>query len=165
MLARLLKILATLLVSTSCTMVPDTTVHTTQVEVEVLPKVIVEAVEVEDLTEEAYFDELEYLAACVEAEAGNQGLLGKRYVVDVILNRVDDERFPDTTTDVINEPKQFAVVSDERINTVVPSEETYQAIQMELENRLDDTILFFRTGYYHTGYTPCFQHEDHYFSK
>ena len=41
----------------------------------------------EDLEEEEYFDALEELAICVEAEAGNQGLLGKRMVVDVILNR------------------------------------------------------------------------------
>lgn len=131
---------------------------------------VVEDIEVENndlefIVEEMYYDELEYLAACVEAEAGNQGLLGKRYVVDVILNRVDSDKFPNTITEVIEEPKQFSVVSDGRINTVVPSEETYQAIQMELENRLDDTILFFRTGRYHTGYTPCFQHKDHYFSK
>ena len=110
-------------------------------------------------------DEYDLLARCVEAEAGSEGLLGKRYVVDVILNRVDSDKFPDTITEVINEPQQFSVVSDGRIDKVVPTEETYQAIQLELENRLDDTILFFRTERYHTGYTPCFKHEDHYFSK
>lgn len=165
MLAKLITLLATLLVSAQCTTVPDTTVHTVPTEPVVLPEVIVEYNEPAYVEEELLCDELEYLAACVEAEAGNQGLLGKQYVVDVILNRVDSDKFPDTITEVINEPRQFSVVSDGRINEVVPTEETYQAIQLELENRLDDTILFFRTGYYHTGYTPCFQYEDHYFSK
>ena len=44
----------------------------------------------EEIAEEEYWDSLELLAICVEAEAGNQSLEGKRLVVDVILNRVDD---------------------------------------------------------------------------
>lgn len=165
MLARLIILLTTLLVSLPSTTVADTTVHTASVKPVLLPEVIIEYNEPEYVKEELLYDELEYLAACVEAEAGNQGLLGKRYVTDVILNRVDSDKFPDTITEVINEPRQFSVVSDRRIDEVVPTEETYQAIQLELENRLDDTILFFRTERYHTGYTPCFKHEDHYFSK
>ena len=43
----------------------------------------------EDLAEEEYWDSLEYLAQCVEAEAGNQGYLGKVYVADCILNLYD----------------------------------------------------------------------------
>lgn len=117
------------------------------------------------LEEEYACDELEYLASCVEAEAGNQGLLGKRYVTAVVLNRVDSDKFPNTITEVIEQPKQFAVVSDGRINEVIPSEETYEAIQLELQNRTDYDILFFRTGKYHIGYEPCFQYKDHYFSK
>ena len=165
MLARLIILLTTLLVSLPDTTVADTTVHTASVKPVLLPEVIIDYNEPEYIEEELLYDELEYLAACVEAEAGNQGLLGKRYVTDVILNRVDSDKFPDTITEVINEPQQFSVVSDGRIDKVVPTEETYQAIQLELENRLDDTILFFRTERYHTGYTPCFKHEDHYFSK
>lgn len=43
-----------------------------------------------DIEEEEYWDGLELLAICVEAEAGNQGLQGKRLVADVILNRAED---------------------------------------------------------------------------
>lgn len=42
-----------------------------------------------EISEEIYYDSLEYLACLVEAEAGNQDELGKRLVVDVVLNRVD----------------------------------------------------------------------------
>ena len=34
------------------------------------------------------FQDIKYVASCVEAEAGNQGELGKRYIVDCILNRL-----------------------------------------------------------------------------
>lgn len=64
----------------------------------------------DDIEEEMYYDSLELLALCIEAEAGNQGLIGKKYVCDVILNRVDDEDFPDSITDVILQKNQFSVV-------------------------------------------------------
>lgn len=62
----------------------------------------------EELEEEMYYDSLELLAVCVEAEAGNQGLDGKRMVVDVILNRVDAPGWPDTVEEVITQPYAFS---------------------------------------------------------
>lgn len=41
-------------------------------------------------------DEYELFAKCVEAEAGTEGFTGKQYVVDVILNRVDSDKYPNT---------------------------------------------------------------------
>ena len=55
----------------------------------------------DDLELEYYYDSLELLALCVEAEAGDQGLYGKKLVADVVLNRVDSPDFPDNITDVI----------------------------------------------------------------
>lgn len=118
----------------------------------------------DDLEEELYADSLEWLALCVEAEAGNQSLEGKRLVVDVILNRVDHEDFPDNITDVIFQKNQFSVVSDGSIYEIEPSEETFEAVRMELENRLSDKVLFFRTGHYHTCGKPWNKVGDHYFS-
>ncbi len=112
---------------------------------------------------ELEYDELEYLAACVEAEAGTEGLIGKRLVVDVILNRIDSDNFPDTITDVINAPGQFEVVRNGSINKVDISQETFEAIEMELEHRTDDTIMYFRSGKYGTG-TPAYKVNNHYFS-
>lgn len=113
---------------------------------------------------ELEYDELEYLAACVEAEAGTQGMMGKRLVVDVILNRVDDSRFPDNITDVINAQGQFAVVSNGSINKVDITQETFKAIELELKQRTDNEILYFRNGHYGTG-KPCYKVNEHYFSK
>jgi len=112
---------------------------------------------------ELQYDELEYLAACVEAEAGTEGLIGKRLVVDVILNRIDSDSFPDTITDVINAPGQFQVVRNGSINKVDISQETFKAIEMELEHRTDSEIMYFRSGKYGTG-TPAYKVNSHYFS-
>lgn len=62
----------------------------------------------EELAEEEYYDSLELLALCVEAEAGNQDLTGKRMVVDVVLNRVDAPDWPDTIEGVITQPYAFS---------------------------------------------------------
>lgn len=112
---------------------------------------------------EAILD-VEYLAKCIEAEAGNQGYLGKVYVTDCILNRFENGDY-DSIVDVINAPGQFACVSNGSINRVKVTEETYEIIDKEIQNRTNTEILYFRAGGYHSFATPCFQYQDHYFSK
>ena len=119
----------------------------------------------QDIAEEIYFDSLEYLACCVEAEAGNQGLMGKRLVCDVILNRVDSKDFPDNIFDVINQKNQFSVVSNGRIYEVSVSDETFEACRLELEERTDKYILYFTAGGYSACGSPAYKYNDHYFSR
>lgn len=118
----------------------------------------------EELAEEMYYDSLELLALCVEAEAGNQGLIGKKYVVDTVLNRVDSDDFPDNITDVIMQQNQFSVVLDGRIWEVEPTEETFQAVQEELENRTNYDVLYFTTEGFCQWGTAWKKVGDHYFS-
>lgn len=108
------------------------------------------------------YDSLDMLARCVEAEAGNQGLLGKRLVVDVILNRVDSERFPNDVASVISQKGQFAVYPN-AMSRVSISQETLDAIVLELERRTDDRILFFTARHYNKYCVPAYQCGDHYF--
>lgn len=108
-------------------------------------------------------DSIEILAKCVESEAGNQGLMGKRFVVDVILNRIDSETFPDDALAVISQRGQFSVWSSGKIHRTEPSEETYEAIRLELEHRTDDKILFFASGNFNKCCVPAYRHGDHYF--
>lgn len=115
--------------------------------------------EAEDISDE----EFELLARCVEAEAGDQGYLGKCYVVDCILNRCD--KWHKSIKEIIFQPHQFEVVSNNRINTVKVTEETRQAIRDELRHRTNMEILHFRMDYYHSFGVPVFQYKDHYFSK
>lgn len=113
----------------------------------------------------SYSYEEELLCKCVEAEAGNQGYLGKCYVADVILNRVDSDNFPDSIEEVIYQKHQFEVVSSGMIDTVEVSEETRQAVDDELFERKNYEILYFRSGHYHGFGIRCFNHNNHYFSK
>lgn len=135
---------------------------------------IFEAVEVyeitpDDLELEYYYDSLELLALCVEAEAGDQGLYGKKLVADVVLNRVDSPDFPDNITDVIlqcgnNGVYQFSVVGDGRIYAVEPTEETFHAVREELESRTNKDILFFTAEGFSPYGSAWEKVGDHYFS-
>ena len=122
----------------------------------------------DDLEAELWTDSLEYLACCVEAEAGNQSELGKRLVCDTVLNRFDSGKY-ETLYDVINEEHngvyQYSVVEDGSIFKVAPTEETYRIVAEEVENRTNTEVLYFRTKHYHTFGIPLFKEDDHYFSK
>ena len=118
----------------------------------------------EEIAEEEYWDSLELLAVCVEAEAGNQGLDGKRMVVDVILNRVDDPDWPDTIEGVISQPVHFSSYWDGSMDNVSVSDETFEAVRMELEKRSWPGIYYFTAGSYGAYGTPWKKVGDHYFS-
>lgn len=119
----------------------------------------------EDLKAEEEMDELELLAICVEAEAGNQELEGKRLVVDVILNRVDDPNFPDSIEGVISQPFHFSSYWDGGMDRVIePSEETFKAVQMELEERGWPGVMYFTAEAWPEYGTPWKQVGDHYFN-
>lgn len=127
------------------------------------PVEIEEVSEVTDLFYGLNCDEFELLCKCVEAESGNQDILGRRLVADVILNRVDSPRFPNDVTAVITQPSQFAVVTYGTIWNITPSEGTYQAVAMELQQRTDSEILFFTAGGYNYYCIPAYQHGAHFF--
>lgn len=104
----------------------------------------------EELKEDFEMYELTILAQLVQAEAGNQDLTGMRLVVDVVLNRVDDPRFPNTIEEVIfqDNPTQFSVTIDgafEKAGWDI-SDDAYLAVKMETQQRLDYGILYFNSG-------------------
>lgn len=146
-----------------CVRVPDIDTYEASI-IEADVEIVAEpAVVTADTIEEEFYDSLEYVAQCVEAEAGNQGYQGKVYVADCILNRLDSGKY-DNYFQIINETNQFQCVSNGSINCV-PSDETYEAVANELYNRTNSEILYFRTDHYHSFGTPCFVYKDHYFSK
>ena len=126
--------------------------------------VVVEEAEEEKTIREITDGERDLLAGIVFAEAGNQDLDGKRYVVDVVLNRVDSDRFPNDIVGVIFQKHQFWTRGLPKTFEEIP-EECYTAVDMELEEQLNTEILFFRARYYHSFGTPVLQHGSHYFSK
>ena len=121
---------------------------------------IVEEIEIREITD----GERDLLAAIVFAEAGNQDFDGMRYVVDVVLNRVDDPRFPEDVTRVIFQPGQFWTAGIKGSFSEIP-EKCYEAVDAELAEQLNYEILYFRTGHFHEFATDVMKHGDHYFSK
>ena len=106
--------------------------------------------------------EIDILAHLVKAEAGNQTFFGKQLVVDVVLNRMRSEKFPDTVEDVIYSPGQFSCSGYFMNNR--PSQEDYDAVRTEIQKRQNREVIYFRTKRYGDG-TPLFKEDDHYFSK
>lgn len=119
-----------------------------------------------DLEEEEYWDSLELLALVVEAEAGNQSELGKRLVVDVVLNRVDSEEFPDTIWEVLTQKNAFSSYWDGGVDKVwEPADTTYRAIEAELKHRTNSEVLYFTANDFGSYGQPWKKVGDHYFCK
>lgn len=111
-------------------------------------------------------DEYEYylLSHVVEAEAGNQGIDGKRLVVDVVFNRVMSDQFPNSVEEVLTQDGQFTTYINGAYELVEPSEDTHEAIAIEYDYMRNTDVYFFRTDHYHSFGKPLFVEEDHYFS-
>jgi hypothetical protein len=103
----------------------------------------------EEIEEEIRLGEMELLAQLIEAEAGNQDYEGKCLVADVVLNRIDSDRFESTIESVIFESGQFSCIADGGFDKAAwhISDDSFKAARQEYEagkgNRLDNTILFF----------------------
>lgn len=111
-----------------------------------------------------YAAELEVLAKCVEAEAGNQSIEVKRAVISVILNRVDDDDWPDTISEVIADPYEFATYWNGRMDEVTPATSTYEAIACEMETRSYPGLFYFDMDDYLPYGTPYVKMGNLYFS-
>lgn len=120
----------------------------------------------QEIAEEDREAELDLIVQLVAAEAENQDIDGKRLVVDTVLNRVDSNQFPNTIAEVIYQPAAFSSIDDGRFDRAAfeISEEDYQAVTMELSNRLDPYVLYFTAEGYSIYGTPAYKHGDHYFS-
>lgn len=125
--------------------------------------VFAEEIELEE--RDIFTDDMNMIAQLVEAEAGDQDLEGKRLVVDVVLNRVESDQFPNTVEEVIYQKHQFSVIRNgafERAEGHV-QEECYEAVRLEYEERKNCEILFFgmkKKSYMKHG---VFKHQDHWF--
>ena len=119
-----------------------------------------------DIESEIRDGELEMIAQLVRAEAGNQSLEGKRAVVDVILNRVDSPKFPDTIEEVIFQDGQFSVIESGSFDKAgwTVDDTDYEAVRLEVANRTDSTILYFSSGECYNG-TYVYTIGDHHFGK
>ncbi|MEM5017800.1 cell wall hydrolase [Metabacillus indicus] len=91
--------------------------------------------------------EKDLLARIVHAEAKGEPYAGKVAVATVVLNRVEDERFPDTVTDVIYQKVSgiyaFSPVENGAINEPA-DEESKEAVQEALAYQgMDNEAVYF----------------------
>lgn len=120
-----------------------------------------------ELGDEIYYDELGLLAYLVYAEAGNQDLTGKKLVADIVLNRMEDPRFPDTISEVIYQKNQFYPRGSRRLEWAAKhvTNECYQAVSEEIDGeRTDPNIFFYCANYYQPYGRPAYKYGDHYFN-
>lgn len=113
-------------------------------------------------------NELDMMAKLVYVEAGNQDLKGKRLVADVIINRIESERFPDTVEGVIYQKNAFTPVQNgfyERCSDNMVTKECYDAVIIEYTSlRMNDGIVFFSSTETSANGVNEFKHGDHWFS-
>ena len=77
-------------------------------------------------------NDLDLLARLITAEAGGESFQGKVAVASVILNRIDDAKFPGSIAGNIFKPHEFESVSNGQI-WKQPSGEAYQAAKAALK--------------------------------
>lgn len=107
------------------------------------------------------------LAQLLEAEAGTEGFRGKQLVADVVLNRVDSSRFPNSIHKVIFQRYQFSVIGDGRFAKMSSriTEESLKAARAELDGpRLDYGILYFNSGSYCMNGSSPWKYKRHWFA-
>lgn len=140
--------------------------HAAQVYV-LEPKATPEPEPVVEVAEEPAFsdEEIELIALCTVAEAEGESELGKRLVIDTILNRIDHERFPDTAYDVIYAQNQFVAMTNGRAERCVVTDDIRELVKEEIESRTDHDVIFFRTGQYSSYGIPLYKIGNHYFSS
>lgn len=98
-------------------------------------------------------EDIEVLQRIVEAEAGCEDEEGKLLVANVVLNRVNDEAFPDTIPGVVFQKDggvtQFSPVASGSIYQVEISEETVAAVNRALEGEnISEGALYFAARKY-----------------
>lgn len=109
-------------------------------------------------------EEIDLIALVTMAEAEGECEEGKRLVIDTILNRVDDYRFPDTVHDVIYQTNAFESLWNGRVDRCYVMDEIVQLVKEEMVSRRNYECVYFCAGDYSIYGTPLFKVDHHYFS-
>jgi len=109
-------------------------------------------------------EEIDLISRVVMAEAEDEPLEGKIYVIDTILNRVDSKHFPNTVYKVIYQPSQFTSMWNGRYNRCASNNELNELIKDEYKHRKNNEIVFFTADNYGQYGHHSFRVGNHYFS-
>lgn len=109
------------------------------------------------------------LASIAMAEAGGEDIEGKALIICVVINRVRDDRFPDSVEEVIYQKHQFTPVSDGRFGSQDPDEGCWEALDMILSDGWDNSrgALYFEresaSQWHRNNLKYLFRHGNHTF--
>ena len=114
---------------------------------EIMDELVTESQEERIKGFEITYDEAQMLMKIAMAEAESDGIQGKAMVMAVVLNRVEDDRFPDSIEEVIFQEHQFSPIADGRYEKAEPDVECHLALA-EIERGEYDTVdaLYFENA-------------------
>lgn len=81
------------------------------------------------------------LAQLIYSEARGEPFKGKQAVANVVFNRINDDRFPDTVRETIHEPRQFVEAAILHLYPV--TDEALEAIDQALKDDVTGGAFFF----------------------
>ena len=118
-------------------------------------------------------DEKEMLQKIAIAEAKSEGSEGMAYVMLTVLNRVNNDKFPDSIKDVIFENKndtwQFSTVKSGEYEKSIPNDESKEALLL-IESLDNKGMLYFESSknednWHSRNLTFIFKYKNHRFYK
>lgn len=122
---------------------------------EEIPELIARAAEPEKSGRFSYED-VYLLARLVSHESENQERDGKAAVAEIVLNRINSEKFPDTVSEVLFQPGQFT--SRGVLDRCEPSEESVEVTASVLNGNLrvlnNKDVVFYRNPMITSGIRP-----------
>lgn len=106
-------------------------------------------------------DEFYEICRVVMNESGGEPYQTQVAVAETIVNRVNSDGFPDTVTEVLNQPYQYSHANNGEVTDSV-----MEAVTSALEYHTYDTdMVYFRDWYYHEFAEDYFYINNMYFSK
>ena len=101
------------------------------------------------------------LAVAIFFEARAEPIEGMEAVANVIINRVEDSRYPDTVCDVVWEPKQFSwthdgLTDDPEAHTGHQDKLAWVTSQQVAEEALRGDLMGITSTHYHAEYVLPF---------
>lgn len=79
--------------------------------------------------------ELFYISHCVEVEAEGEGLNGKIAVANVLINRKNSNKFPNSFEEIVTQKNQFSSYSSPKFKGKKVTMETFEAINLALNGK------------------------------
>lgn len=131
----------------------------------VITFVITWPIHAEAKTIEVTYEEAQLLMKIAYCEAGNQGREGQRYIMSVVLNRVNSPDYPDSIKEVIYQPHQFATKGMDEAEITV---DTHLALADIERGILDKEIIGFErkeNTVLEQYFVEQFTYKDHTFYK